>query len=180
MALPATYVEHQDEADTLRIILFDQVLQATLILSYTIYNHRNVITRHAKFVNEGNEAFFINNAMSASVDLPDDQYEMVHLNGAWAREGHIEAHKLTKGIQSIYSSRGASSHVHNPFLALKRLSATEDHGEVYGFSLVYSGNFLAQVEVDPYSVSRVLVGINPFQFTWRLNIQLNHSKLLNV
>ncbi|OAK67297.1 alpha-galactosidase [Lederbergia galactosidilytica] len=167
--LPATYVEHQDEADTLRIILFDQVLQATLILSYTIYNHRNVITRHAKFVNEGNEAFFINNAMSASVDLPDDQYEMVHLNGAWAREGHIEAHKLTKGIQSIYSSRGASSHVHNPFLALKRLSATEDHGEVYGFSLVYSGNFLAQVEVDPYSVSRVLVGINPFQFTWRLN-----------
>lgn len=167
--LPATYVENKDEADTLKIILFDQVLQATLILSYSIYNHRNVITRNAKFVNEGKEAFFLNSAMSASVDLPDDQYEMIHLNGAWAREGHVETHKLTKGIQSIYSSRGASGHVHNPFLALKRLDTTEAHGEVYGFSLVYSGNFLAQVEVDPYSVSRVLIGINPFQFTWRLN-----------
>lgn len=167
--LPATYVENENEADTLEITLWDDVLKSKLILSYTIYENRNVICRHTRFINEGEESFYINNAMSASVDLPDDQYEMVHLNGAWAREAHVDSQKLFKGIQSVYSTRGASSHAHNPFLALKHLEATEHNGEVYGFSLVYSGNFLAQVEVDTYSVSRVLMGINPLQFKWKLN-----------
>ncbi|WP_338789199.1 alpha-galactosidase [Metabacillus sp. FJAT-53654] len=167
--LPATYVEDENEANTLEITLWDEVLKSKVILSYTIYKNRNVICRNTRFVNEGNDSFYINNAMSASVDLPDDQFEMVHLNGAWAREAHVDSQKLFKGIQSVYSTRGASSHAHNPFLALKRLDATEHTGEVYGFSLVYSGNFLAQVEVDTYSVSRVLIGINPFQFKWKLN-----------
>ncbi|MDQ0231911.1 alpha-galactosidase [Metabacillus malikii] len=167
--LPATYVETDHEADTLEITLWDEVLKSKLILSYTIYNNRNVICRNTRFINEGKESFYLNNALSASVDLPDDQFEMVHLNGAWAREAHVESQKLFKGVQSVSSTRGASSHVHNPFMALKRLDATEHHGDVYGFSLVYSGNFLAQVEVDTYSVSRVLIGINPFQFNWKLN-----------
>ncbi|WP_129731018.1 alpha-galactosidase [Ectobacillus funiculus] len=166
--LPATYVENDDEAETLEITLIDDVLKSKLILSYTIYKDRNVICRNAKFINEGEEPFYINNAMSTSIDLPDDQYEMLHLAGAWAREAHVESQKISKGIQSIYSARGASSHAHNPFLALKRLNATEHDGEVYGFSLVYSGNFLGQVEVDTYGATRVMMGINPFQFKWRL------------
>ncbi|MFB3169542.1 alpha-galactosidase [Neobacillus sp. 179-C4.2 HS] len=167
--LPATYVEDDSEAETLEITLVDDVLKSKLVLSYTILADRNVITRNAKFINEGDEPFHLNNAMSASVDFPDDDYEMIHLNGAWAREAHVDSQPLFKGIQSVYSTRGASSHVHNPFLALKRPDATEHDGEVYGFSLVYSGNFLAQVEVDTYSVSRVLMGIHPLQFNWKLN-----------
>jgi len=167
--LPATYVENEDEAETLEITLKDDVLKSKLILSYTIYTEHNVICRNARFTNSGDDAFYLNNAMSASVDLPDDRYEMIHLYGAWAREAHVEVQKLSKGIQSIYSARGASSHAHNPFLALKRPEATEHQGEVYGFSLIYSGNFLGQVEVDTYGVSRVQMGINPFQFQWKLH-----------
>jgi len=167
--LPATYVEKQEEADTLEITLYDEVLKSKLILSYTIYANRNAIARNSRFTNESNVAFYITNAMSASVDFPDDQFEMVHLAGAWARETHVHTKRLSKGIQSIYSARGASSHAHNPFLALKRLGSSEHSGEVYGFSLVYSGNFLAQVEVDTYDVTRVMMGINPFQFKWKVN-----------
>ncbi|MBM7692065.1 alpha-galactosidase [Peribacillus deserti] len=167
--LPAVYVEDDSEADTLEITLRDEVLQSRLILSYTIYAKRNVVCRNALFINEGEHSFHLENAMSASVDFPDAQFEMLHLNGAWAREAHVEVQKLSRGIQSIYSVRGASSHAHNPFLALKRPDATEHTGEVFGFSLVYSGNFLGQVEVDTYDVTRVLMGINPLQFKWKLN-----------
>lgn len=167
--LPATYVDNPLEAETLEITLIDKVLQSKLVLSYTIYSDRNVICRNAKFLNEGKDSFYINNAMSTSIDFPDDQFEMLHLAGAWAREAHVESQRLSKGIQSIYSTRGASSHTHNPFLALKRLETTEHTGEVFGFSLVYSGNFLGQVEVDTYSVTRVTMGINPFQFRWKVN-----------
>lgn len=53
-------------------------------------------------------------------------------------------------------------------MALLAKDATEDHGEVYGFSLVYSGSFLAQAEVDQYGISRVGIGIQPFNFQWLL------------
>src|SRR5699024_5609207 len=64
--------------------------------------------------------------------------------------------------------RGTSSAHQNPFIAIKRTDTNENQGEVYGFSLVYSGNFLAQVEVDHYEVTRVQMGINPFDFNWLL------------
>ncbi|WP_035343998.1 alpha-galactosidase [Alkalihalobacillus hemicellulosilyticus] len=166
--LPSTYVDDVNEADTLEITLFDHILKCTLILSYTIYTNRPVICRHAQFVNQSQTNIQLNRAMSTSIDFPDANYEMTYLSGAWARETHVENQPLTKGIQSIYSSRGASSHIYNPFLALKRPHTTEHTGEVYGFSLVYSGNFLGQVEVDTYQVTRVTMGINPFQFAWNL------------
>ena len=50
-----------------------------------------------------------------------------------------------------------------------RPGAGEDSGEVIGLSLVYSGNFLAQVEVDAWDTARVTLGINPFGFDWKLS-----------
>lgn len=166
--LPATYVEKESEAKTLEIILVDELINCELVLSYTIYDNYDVITRNAKFKNNGKENLDILRALSLCLDLPDSDYEMIHLSGTWTRERHIKTRKLEQGIQEVYSSRGASSAHHNPFLALKRPDTTEFTGEVYGFNLVYSGNFLSQVEVDHYNVSRVLMGINPFDFSWRL------------
>lgn len=65
--------------------------------------------------------------------------------------------------------RGSSSSNYNPFLALKRPETTETFGEAIGFSLVYSGNFLAQAEVDTYDVTRITMGIHPDRFSWELN-----------
>lgn len=104
-----------------------------------------------------------------SIDFPDADYEMIQLSGSWARERIPEAKHLAHGLQGIESLRGHSSHQHNPFIALKRPNTDEFTGEVMGFSLVYSGNFLAQVQVDNYDVTRVLLGINPTWFDWKLD-----------
>ena len=37
-----------------------------------------------------------------------------------------------------------------------------------GFSLIYSGNFLAQAEVDAWDTTRILLGIHPSCFEWKL------------
>ena len=167
--LPATYVEKEDEAQTLIITLYDDVIDTKLQLSYTIYHDLPVITRNAFIINEGKQKLRLNQMMSMSLDLPDQDYEMIELTGSWARERSIKTRKLTEGIQSIYSLRGCSSHQFNPFIALKRENCKETNGEVLGFSLVYSGNFLAQVEVDNYHVSRVSMGIHPHGFEYVLN-----------
>ena len=93
---------------------------------------------------------------------------MIQLSGSWARERHIIRTPLRIGGQCVESRRGASSHAQNPFMALVRKDATETNGDVYAMSLVYSGNFLANTEVDMYSKARMQIGINPFDFTWLL------------
>jgi alpha-galactosidase len=166
--LPATYVERDDEAQTLEVEMVDEVSGLKVILSYTAFEHLNAIARSARFVNEGGQKLRLLRALSASVDLHADDYDLLHLSGSWTRERHVVRRALAPGGQSIESRRGASSHQHNPFIALLSKTADEDHGEVYGFSLVYSGSFVAQAEVDQYATTRVSLGINPFDFSWLL------------
>lgn len=166
--LPATYVESDDEAQTLELVLEDTSINTRIVLLYTIYEAFPVIARSVRFECDSDEKITLLSAMSACVDLPDKVYEMIDLAGVWARERHVRRHKLDYGIQSIYSMRGCSSYQFNPFLALARENADEFQGQVYGFSLVYSGNFLAQTEVDNYDTARVLMGIHPNGFKWTL------------
>ena len=166
--LPATYVESDDEAQTLELVLEDTSINTRIVLLYTIYEAFPVIARSVRFECDSDEKITLLSAMSACVDLLDKDYEMIDLAGVWARERHVRRHKLDYGIQSIYSMRGCSSYQFNPFLALARENADEFQGQVYGFSLVYSGNFLAQTEVDNYDTARVLMGIHPNGFKWTL------------
>lgn len=166
--MPATFAE-AEEATTLEIRLHDRYSALVMKLSYTIFHQFSALTRHAEISNSGNETYQLERLMSFSLDLPTDDFDFIHLHGAWAREAQLERHPLLTGVQHISSTRGASSHVHNPFFALAKKTATERQGEVFGFSFVYSGNFLAQVEVDSYHVTRAMMGINPHQFGWTLS-----------
>ena len=166
--LPATYVEDENEAMSLELTLVDSLKNVKLILSYSVFEEFDAITRSVKIINESNEDVNINRVLSANVDFRDSDYELLQLSGAWARERHIIRKEIRSGSQSIGSRRGSSSHAQNPFMALVRKDTTEQHGEVYGFSLIYSGNFLANVEVDMYENARAQIGINPFDFTWLL------------
>lgn len=166
--LPATYTEAEGEASTLKIVLRDQVTGVKAELLYTIFEQEDAVAKSVRFMNEGTNPVELDIAMSLCMDLPDSDYELLQLSGSWGRERHIKYRKLEQGILSVGSLRGHSSPHHNPFIALKRQSADEFQGEVLGFHLVYSGNFLAQVEVDTYDTARVLMGIHPHDFTWYL------------
>ena len=108
--------------------------------------------------------------MSLSLDLPDRDYVWMQLSGAWSRERYVKERALEQGITAIDSMRGNSSHEHNPFMVLKRRHTDEGMGEAIGFSLIYSGNFRIQAEVDTHDVTRVTAGINPEGFDWKLEV----------
>jgi len=166
--LPATYVESDDEAETLEITMRDPARDLEVVLSYTVFEKWNAIARSARIVNTGNRPIEVLRALSMSVDFAHDRYDLLQLSGAWARERYVHRRPLVPGLAAVESRRGASSHVQNPFVALLAKGADEDHGDVYGVSLVYSGNFTAGVEVDQFHSPRLFIGINPFDFGWRL------------
>jgi alpha-galactosidase len=167
--LPTTYVEADDEAETLEVDLVDAPSGATITLSYTIFRDRLVVCRNARIRNDGKGVLRLSAAMSASLDLPDCAWQLVHLAGTWARERHVRTRPLELGRQSISSSRGSSSHQHNPFICLRRAATTEEHGEAIGVALVYSGNFLAEVEAEPFGTARIRIGMDPETFGWTLD-----------
>lgn len=166
--LPSTYVENEAEADTLTITLKDRLQGVKINLFYTAYRDLDVITRSVKVINEGNGNLQLEKVLSINVDFESADYDFISLPGAWGRERHIERTSLRSGIQSIESRRGASSHQHNPFMALAAKGADENHGEVYGFNFVYSGNFTAGVEVDQIFKARAYMGLNDYDFSWLL------------
>lgn len=166
--LPATYAEKDSEAMTLILTLEDPVTHLMTELLYTIFEEGGALARSVRFVNRGSETLHLGRAMSLALDLPDCNYEWMQFSGAWARERYPRTRHLEPGIVSVGSLRGASSHEHNPFIILKRPNTDEKQGEAIGFSLIYSGNFLAQAEVDNQNVTRFLLGIHPDTFDWKL------------
>ncbi len=157
-----------EELTSLEIVMEDALTKVQVVLSYTIFNHLSVLSRSTKFVNNGINPITLRKVASFSFDLPTSDFDFIHLYGGWGKERHIERTKLINGIQAVESKRGVSSHQHNPFIALAAPDCTEDSGHVYGASLVYSGSFKGLVEVDQFETARVMMGINDFQFSWKL------------
>lgn len=167
-ALPATYANTDDECTTLVIHTADCVTGAKADLMYTVFEKLGAMTKSVKIINGSDKPMDIEKVYSASVSLNDMDYDMLHLYGCHCAERNMARSPLMHGHQSLSSTRGSSSHMHNPFMALVRQGAGEDWGDVYGFNLVYSGNFDITADCDYYETTRVNIGINPDGFLWHL------------
>jgi alpha-galactosidase len=166
--LPSVYTENDAEADTLELELADPHSGVRIFLYYTIFASYNCLVRSARIVNGGDTKAVIKNAMSLSLDLPDSDWNLLTLSGAWAREFKMNEGALRPGFQGVGSLRGISGHQQNPFILLKRNGTDDFTGEALGLSLIYSGNFIAAAEVDLYGSTRLRTGINPETFSWDL------------
>lgn len=164
--LPATYCNDDSEAQTLELITIDKFTGAKVTLYYTAFANYSVVTESVKVENTGKETFEIEKVASCCVNFPSMDYNMTNLSGVWSRERRVITRHLAHGIQSVASKRGSSSHNHNPFVALVDDKGGEDFGDAFGFNLVYSGNFSADIETDYLDCTRLVMGINPIDFTW--------------
>ncbi|MBD8086072.1 alpha-galactosidase [Limosilactobacillus sp. c9Ua_26_M] len=166
--MPSAFDDQGDDSQTLTVTFKDVLANLVLQLHYTVFEKEDVIVRSATFINRGQEAVTLDRALSLQLDLPDHDYDMLQFSGSWARERHLIRTPLRSGIQSIGSLRVASSHQQNPFFALARPHTDNHQGAAFGFNFIYSGNFIDSVEVDQFDTTRVLVGINPDDFGWKL------------
>lgn len=167
--LPSTYANEDDTCSTLEVELYDSLKGITAYLYYTVFEEKDIMTRSVKIVNNSDDTFTLKALQSFCADFPNMDYDMINLNGAWAREAHIERKPLFVGVQEVDSKRGASGPNHNPFIALVDKNATEDYGDAYGLCLVYSGNWFAGADVDRHYRPRLMMGLNPFNFEWQMN-----------
>lgn len=163
--LPALYGEG---FDTLKIYLADPHTGLRVTLLYGVLERDDVITRAALIENRGTAPLLLDRALSLGLDFPSSEYDLYTFHGRHCRERMPQRTPLPHGKLRVDSLRGASSHQYNPFVILCDRDATEDAGCCYGASLVYSGSFLAQAEVDQTGSTRLVMGIHPDTFRWAL------------
>ncbi len=167
--LPCTFANRDEQVDTLEIVLSDDVSHVEVILLYSVFEEADMITRAVKVYNTGNDSIQLKKIMSVCLDFLNGlNMDLVSLPGRYGQERQVERQRMTHHIHTIGSVRGSSSHQQNPFVILCDKEATEDSGKCYGFSLVYSGNFLTEVELDQYDQLRLVMGINPKQFVYEI------------
>jgi len=172
--LPTAYGTH-GECESLIVTLRDEATAVELDLIYTVFEKVNVITRRVVLRNGSAESLTIKRLLSGCVDLPGRGLEMVTFDGGWIKEAHKHHRKVQYGQLVNSSTTGASSNRHNPGFLLAAPNATEQHGLVYGFNLVYSGNHLGVVELHNNDLVRVSVGINDESFEWQLGPGIGFS-----
>ena len=166
--LPGSYDE-TGKVQQLKVVLKDKWQELTLELYYWVYEDCNVITRSAVLQNDGSDDVTVERLMSLLVDLGEDDYAVRSFTGAWAREMHGNQIPLTGGKYVLSSVTGTSSNRVNPFFFLEKAETNEDYGVCVGFNLIYSGNHYEAIEVSPYGKTRVVSGIQPCGFSWKLS-----------
>lgn len=167
--LPAVYAEEGNRADTLVMILKDDVSGVFVSLYYGVLEDLDVITRAVRIENRGEQPIYLERALSMCLDQIYGSYDLLTFYGKHEMERKLSRAHIHHGVQSVGSVRGTSSHHYNPFMVLAERSATETQGNCYGFSFLYSGNFLGEAEYDQFNQTRVLMGIHPDNFEFALN-----------
>ena len=166
--LPAMWGD-ETEWDTLEITLQDPYSGLETVLLYGVLEAYDIITRAACIVNRSTEPVDLERALSMCLEHPDANLDFISFYGRHNMERQLHRCPLRHGRQSVGSVRGTSSHHYNPFIILCEPGANEDYGGCYGMSFVYSGNFLAEIELDQINQTRCVMGIHPEGFCWRLD-----------
>ena len=165
--LPATFGSEADSM-TLDITAIDKATGLKAVLSYSVFEGIDAITRSIRFVNTSDAPIMLDKVMSMTMDMDNEGYELLTLHGSWARERAMDFREIGYGDTSIESFRGESSHQFQPFMALVENGDSEDTGKVYGFSFIYSGNFEAGVCRSQFDSLRLYMGICQKNFRWKL------------
>ena len=165
--LPAVYAD-ENEAETLEIILKDKYSDIEVTLRYGVLPKLDIITRCVSVANNGTQPVILTKVASLCLDIPHGEWEWVHFHGRHAMERLTERMPLCHGIQESSSKRGTSSHHQNPSVLLCSSDCTETSGSCIGAMLAYSGSFKTQIELDQQEQVRLVMGINPELFRWKL------------
>lgn len=166
--MPSLYDTDKERGQTLVIALKEKASDLVVYLYYGVFEEENVITRSLRVENCGKTDIVLEQCLSLCLDFQFGDYDLMTFCGRHAMERRPERNRIGSTKLEIGSVRGTSSHQYNPAVIVCSPDASEDFGDCYGLCFVYSGNFTASAQQDQRGQTRVVMGINPRQFSWIL------------
>lgn len=171
-SLPSSYADDtacKDKVSQLVVTLKDRGYGSRLELIYSVFPDTDVITRSATIYNDSDKNFRIDRLLSTQIDFDTEKLKFTSFHGRWADEmGKHEAVCTGGKVVCEELAAGESGSRSNPFVIVSDIDANDDHGECYGFNLIYSGNHYEALSSNSKNMSRFVCGIQPTGFSWVL------------
>ena len=156
-------------AESLSVRLYNERKKIAAVLHYVVYPACDAIVRYTQIVNEGEREIRLQKVSSFCLDMEGHEFDLIELFGTYQYErGAVSRSPLRYGSAGQCSRKGTSGHQGNPFFAVCSHNADETVGEVYGFNLVYSGNYKNEIEVDERGNTRIVSGVSDDRFEYPL------------
>lgn len=153
---------------TLIVTMQDIYWPITVKLYYSVFEEDDAITRRVVIENHLNQSVFLQRALSMCLDFLPQNLDLISFPGSWSNERQLERQNIGHSKIQLDSVRGASSHHMNPFAIVCDADATEDAGDVYAMTFVYSGNFMINVQKDQADTTRFAMGISSEHFSYEI------------
>ena len=159
---------YEADENTLKLNFSDVYYPLSITLNYEIYDDCDIITRWTTVKNNGDEPIYFDKLFSAELSLPSKKpYTFKNTNGAWGAEFAQTSTTLEGGSFVSESRRGTSGHNQSPYF-IAHQNADEKSGDVYFAALAYSGSFKVEADRDLFGTTRVILGMNDFDFLFLL------------
>ena len=174
-AIEWEYADHQivtrPDGETLTIRLADRHYPLRVSLHYRVFTDSDVIDRWTTVANDAaaDEEITLLRTDSATWSVPlREDYRLRHVIGQWARETQLVEGQVAIGETVFTSRRGITSMFANPWVMVDAGDADEEHGEVWGTALAWSGTWRITVQRTAVGVCSVTTGYGHDNITWAL------------
>lgn len=162
-------VDSKQDENSLVVNMYDDAYDVALDLEYKFSKDTDVIARRAIITNKASGKLKLNKIMSGELNLPSHKpYYAINFNGSWGGEFKQEDTLVKNGTLVYESRKGTAGHTNSPCVILHQ-NANEDMGDVFFAALAYGGSFKVEVQRDFAGVTRAMLGISDFDFSYDLN-----------
>lgn len=166
----ADQVMHDDNVSETIIHLKDRFYDFFVDLHFKSYYKEDVISQWVTYMHDEPTDVDLVQFYSAYLPVHSTQYYLTHFHGFWAGEMQLTEEKLQPGTKVVESIKGVrTTQSDNPsFLLSLDGELKEDHGEVIGGAVAWTGNFRMSFELDYQNILNVLLGMNPYNSRYTL------------
>ena len=160
--------------------LKEEKLDIYVELHYLVSKAHDVIARFTRVINDDSESLRLLKIASTQLDLINQDYYLLNLNGGWSAEAKKCIQKINPGIYKNDSKTGNSSNKHNPFFMVLKEGTNDFCGEAYAFNLMYSSNHEEIVELNSYDHLHITSGINSFLFDYKIEHKMSFTSPIAI
>ena len=104
-----------------------------------------LLRARATVTNVGDSPYTLGH-LELTVPLPAHAVDVITFHGRWSRELHPHRRTLRDGAVAVENRTGRTSHEHPPLVWIGEHGFGEQHGDVWGLHLAWSGNAHLRVE----------------------------------
>jgi len=135
-----------EQADGLTVALIDATAELALRIELKLHHSTGVLSFATTLTNTGGTAYAVDWLASATMQLPDSYKDCLYLHGRWGLEFQAARSQIDRSAIVLQSHRGRTSHELYPGVMLGDSGFSEQHGNVMGVVMAWSGSHTSRIE----------------------------------